>query len=316
MAKGPFIFGQVRLNQAGRIDEALSCLHCGDALRGLSPDTTCPGCGKPVADSVRGDLLRFQSPSWLTQISGGLLVVAVGIVLALACGSIRFAQLVAAAGHLPEGLVSVLGHIEQMPPTMWMLLYVLPTVVTGVGLWFVAARQPLDFAPEPPMTWRRAAQWLAAGAAGLAVLMFVADGLASGWGTVPGLRTRVRLPWMFTIHVIWVAAVLATHVYAASLARRAPDLRLTRGILRGAWITTLALTVIYLYMDFTPVVLSQYRVSHTLADEGLPGIYNALVFTGYAAYLLVLPAAGWTLALIVGLLVRIRQASARYRPRR
>lgn len=311
MAKGPFIFGQVRVNHAGRIDEQVSCLHCGDALKGVAPDTVCPGCGKPVADSVRGDLLWLHSPAWLSRIGLGLMLVGLGVLLGLLFGGFRFLQLAAAAEHLPKFLMPLLDRLEALPPTLRMLIYVLPTVTAGLGLWFVTARQPMNFDPEPLVTWRRAAQWLAALAAGLAVLLFVIDGLASGWGTVPGLRTRVRLPWMFLIHLTWIASVMAAHVHTADLAGRVPDSRLARNIQIGAWFSVPALTFLYLYMDFTPLVLTQYRVSHTLADEGLPVVYHVLVICGYVAHLLILPAAGWTLMLIVRMLIRIRQATSR-----
>jgi hypothetical protein len=49
----------------------LPCVSCGYNLRGLDPSGRCPECATPIADSMRGDLLRFSNPEWLRKVRWG-----------------------------------------------------------------------------------------------------------------------------------------------------------------------------------------------------------------------------------------------------
>ncbi len=300
MADGPFIFGQVRLDDDGLIDESIACLHCGFDLRGQTPDADCPHCRKPIDDSIRGDLLRFQSPAWLNMISLGLLIVVVGVVVALGVGLTKLL------------IWSEVISFNAIPGMVWVALMQLPIVVTAGGLWLVASRQPLDFGEEPPWSVRRLAQWAAATAAGLAILMFLAQGFTSKWGLIHGLRTMVRLPWQFIIHVAWLVAVAAGFYLAGSLAQRSPDLRLARLMRWAAIGVTAALALVYLHMVLTPVIEVKFRPAHTLSDDELVGVYRTLFYFGYALSILTVPFALGTIVLAVWLLRRVRAAAQRY----
>jgi Zn finger protein HypA/HybF involved in hydrogenase expression len=63
-----------------RVQSDVACLKCGYNLRTLELDGKCPECGSPVADSVRGDLLEFADPAWVSGLaSGATLLLAAGV---------------------------------------------------------------------------------------------------------------------------------------------------------------------------------------------------------------------------------------------
>lgn len=300
MAAGPVIFGEVRLDDDGRIDEAVACLHCGRELGGEFPDGECPGCKKPVEDSIRSDLLRFQSPTWLNRLMLGVGIVMFGVGLATTLGIIK---MLAWWEVIPMNtLLSFWGYALQMSPI----------VVTAGGLWLATSRQPMDFTPEPLWSLRRIAQWSAAAAAALVILMVLADGLKSNWGAMQGLRMSVRLPWQSLIHLSWLFAAACGFQVTVQLAQRSPDARLARLMGWSSWVVILSLGAVYFFADMSPLIAFRYKPSNTLADEALPALYAAWIYTGYTVYLLALPAALWTCAMAGWLLRRIYAASRRY----
>jgi hypothetical protein len=300
MPAGPFIFGQVRLDDDGVIDEAIPCIHCGRELAGQSPEAACPGCGKAIDDSVRPDMLRFQSPSWLATLSLGTVVVFIGVLAAFVLGVVR---MLANWEYIP---------FDTFHTRLGYALMFMPTVLAAGGLVMVAWRQPLDFEPESLWSMRRLAQAAAGTTAALIVLMLLADGFKSKWGLIQGLRTSVKLPWQMLIHLCWLVAIASGFAVARELARRASDMRLARLLEWNAWGTVISLGLVYTHLNLAPVIGFAFRPSHTLADDEIAPIYYVLVYSGYAVNMLVIPFALITLALSVRLLLRIRGATRRY----
>jgi len=53
------------------LSEEIPCAFCGYNLRGLAADGRCPECGSRIADSLRGNLLEFSDPAWLSRLRFG-----------------------------------------------------------------------------------------------------------------------------------------------------------------------------------------------------------------------------------------------------
>lgn len=77
------------LDGGGHLDMDLPCVGCGYNLRGLSPQTTCPECGKAVGYATRLVKLGRRDPLYLRRIAVGLrwaITGMTGMIAASACG--------------------------------------------------------------------------------------------------------------------------------------------------------------------------------------------------------------------------------------
>jgi len=72
------------LNDEGRVAEDVPCLGCAYNLRGLKVTGDCPECGRAIADSLRGDRLRFADARWLRGVHRGLTCVIAAVILSFA----------------------------------------------------------------------------------------------------------------------------------------------------------------------------------------------------------------------------------------
>ena len=53
------------------LSEDRACIRCGYNLRGLVDEGNCPECGRPVSDSLRGDVLEHADPQGLDKLRFG-----------------------------------------------------------------------------------------------------------------------------------------------------------------------------------------------------------------------------------------------------
>ncbi|MFG0251970.1 MAG: hypothetical protein ACF8NJ_03755 [Phycisphaerales bacterium JB038] len=60
--------------------EDVFCRQCGYNLRGLTPEGKCPECGTPIERSLRGNLLVYSSPEYLTKLHQGVFLILAAIV--------------------------------------------------------------------------------------------------------------------------------------------------------------------------------------------------------------------------------------------
>lgn len=120
------------------------CVGCGYNLRGLRSDGACPECGKPVADSLRGDLLRFAAPEYLASLHRGVFLVVASIIaqiismMLIFIASVVGAALTAGGGG---GGAKVAGFLAVFP-TIGGGLSVLFTFVTLFGWWKLSEPDP------------------------------------------------------------------------------------------------------------------------------------------------------------------------------
>lgn len=97
------------------VPESALCRGCGYALSGLQVTDKCPECGRPVLESIRGDLLKFCDASYLKSLHRGVVLVETGLVMYLLATISAFGLAilgpVLGLGIAAGPIVSVLGLI-------------------------------------------------------------------------------------------------------------------------------------------------------------------------------------------------------------
>ncbi|MCH7596570.1 MAG: hypothetical protein IID35_08425 [Planctomycetes bacterium] len=127
---------------ASPIDVDILCVHCGYNLRGLTSDGRCPECGGAIADSMRGELLRFADVEWLTKLRLGV---------ALKLWAITLAVLLAMGGGVVTG-------VTGSPDAVWLIAVVTMFVSAALGLWgtwCITAPDPRLSLSEQSVTLRK-----------------------------------------------------------------------------------------------------------------------------------------------------------------
>ncbi|MDO8629812.1 MAG: hypothetical protein Q7R41_04905 [Phycisphaerales bacterium] len=208
------------------IDYDIACIFCGYNLRGLVPTGRCPECGSNIADSNRGDLLKFADPAWLDKIRFGTSLKLWNILLALLAG-------------LAGAILVLLAGLSAFIPLMGL-------AAGAVGLWatfLITTQEPRISLHEDPVTLRKVIRTCALAAfigsiiqqavtAGRGLAFGQVDKLVAGFGAVLGLAG--------------VVVMFGELVYFRRFALRIPDARLARStrILLWAMPISIGLVVI------------------------------------------------------------------------
>lgn len=124
-------------------DAETLCIDCGYSLRGLPVDGKCPECGKPVADSIRGELLINRSPEYVRKLTRGISLVLNGILLWFVLKILAGPALTIA---LPIFQYNA-GNFYVSPPLIDFALALAGFLVSGMifyGYWLFTARDPGD----------------------------------------------------------------------------------------------------------------------------------------------------------------------------
>jgi hypothetical protein len=224
------------------MNQALSghapCNACGYDLHGLPLDGTCPECGRLVADSLRGDALRFASPDYLATIRKGI-----DLYLAMAAAEI----LLAFASFPVASMVAKGAGVAQVENLLLMVGVVL-SLAGSVGFVQFTAPDPALIATEQPRNARRLAR--------VGMIMLIAAGVgrfvhhmlfggANMTGLFPGFGLPIARPSIFSLaeSLVTAAGFLLFFFgglrYAAWLFRRVPDLRGVRMCTLYMWLLPL-----------------------------------------------------------------------------
>jgi len=199
------------------ITEDVACRRCGYNLRTLAPNAKCPECGTPVADSLRGNLLRDADPEWVERLSLGAGLKLWNIALAI-------------LGGLAAGTLMSVG----LPPTVVVLF---GWVGGALGLWAtfaITTQEPRIALQEDPVTLRKS---LRVGT----VIAFVGgllsqSGMGAGSTVVQVVAGCLSLAGVF---VVW-----GELVYFRRFADRIPDEKLRRSTTLLMWIAPITFGLI------------------------------------------------------------------------
>lgn len=259
---------------ASPIDVDILCIHCGYNLRGLRSDGRCPECGGAIADSMRGELLRFADVEWLTRLRLGvalkLWAITLAVLLAMGGGVVAFVLRNAGAVMVITTIVGFAGSALGL----W-------------GTWCITAPDPRLSLSEQSVTLRKVIR--ACAVAGLA------GGVSQLGGTGVVAASEALSVVLIAVGGIGVlagwTASYAELFYLRRFVRRVPDPALAKSTTRLIWATLIfgGCAVVFLGVVFFVV--------------GFPGGFGGpgatTVTVPPSSVLIVLPCAGAVFALFL-----------------
>ena len=242
---------------ASPIDVDILCVHCGYNLRGLTSDGRCPECGGAIADSMRGELLRFADVEWLTKLRLGvaLKLWAVGLGILFGVGSVAIGFATGSTGA--EMALTVIATLGSAALGLW-------------GTWCITASDPRLSLSEQSVTLRKVIRACAVA------------GLASGVHEYSGAGV-VAASEALSVVLIAVGGIgslagfVATYAelfYLRRFVRRVPDPALAKSTTRLIWVVPIFVCCAVAFI----VVL--FLVSGSPAGLAGPGATTATVPPG------------------------------------
>lgn len=196
------------------ITHDVPCIHCGYNLRGLTPGGMCPECGNPIAESLRGDLLRYANSKWLRRVQWGLAIaifsVGIDIVLQFSAG----------------WLSSLYGPNRVVFSLIWFVR----ALIAFAAAMFITAREPRTSFQSSGVSLRQMIRTLA--------------GVQTILPTINHFTPEFpSLFWLFgfvTAMLIYIVKFVAELVFLRRLARRVPNKSLERSTTLLVWLAILA----------------------------------------------------------------------------
>jgi len=189
------------------------CIHCGYNLRGLIGGGMCPECGHAIAESLRGDLLRFANATWLRKVR-------LGIKMHLWALCLIFILGIAKSVTINAGL---------LPATIWQALYWFNFVLDTWGVFALTKQEPRQRLAEKATSIRYLLRRMIC----LSVVLEVFD-IASRF--VPNRLTDVCVVLEHLLYPLEFAFVL---LLLRQLAARIPDGRLYQSTGRLIFVGTI-----------------------------------------------------------------------------
>lgn len=199
----------------------VACVGCGYNLRGLSTAGQCPECALPVANSLRGRLLRHANPRYVRRLATGAAL--------LACSWL----IIVAIGIAPRILLPLLlraGRPATMSATFSTMSMVL-TILAALARLLAVAGAWLLTSPEPGQ----------AGGLRSFIRVTALVGLPA-WDVTVLTRFPMNVPlqmalWSLILLVegVWLAGAIAQFPYLRQLALRVPAPTLARQTRIAVW---------------------------------------------------------------------------------
>lgn len=225
------------------------CLACGYNLRGLTAADRCPECGRPVADSLRGNLLKYSNPNYVTWLYQGVILAQVAALANAVLIIFLFAgpMFAGAIGLKP---VFVKGLVEAIR---------IGAMVTGLaGWWLLSSPDPAYVGSNDGSTARKVVRVTVAIAAIAAVAPIVLGGTGAGaqWlrgGPLTAAMTLAVLAVLANL-VAWVVWFFAAMRYLRWLAPRIPDERVANRARRLTWLNPILYVVLFVACGLGPLV--------------------------------------------------------------
>lgn len=219
----------------GHLNDDRSCNKCGYNLRGLPLTGNCSECGTPVEFSLRGFLLRFASPEYLTLLKRGLGLIVAGILLKLITIIIAFAVgiTVGAIGQFVAALALVITAFDFVVSIM---------ILTGY--WMYTAPDPGYVGHELPSSARQVVRVTVIIQAAITGLLFAIQMIETlGVGAGRPLLGHIALALSVIALVSWAVQIFSAMRYTRWVASRIPDEKVVKQTRTYMWLLPLLFTV-------------------------------------------------------------------------
>jgi len=224
------------------------CRHCSYNLKGLPKAGLCPECGKAVAISLKGELLRYSPGAYLKSIDFGLVILlsALWLYVVLLIASIF---LHAFAAGTQQAILGILAEV----------LMLLSSVVFVIGYWKFTTPDPSMAGREGPVSARRIARIAACVQLGvkamalpftIAVLMMPPT-LGKAPLTPPEIAALIL---RFIETGVWAVLILSVLMYTRILAWRIPDEELAVRAKHFIWFLPVVFLVGSLFYFIGPII--------------------------------------------------------------
>lgn len=217
---------------SGTVHDNLLCISCGYDLRELELTGVCPECGTDIKRSLYSERLEAADPDWLSTISRGQRLLALGMLIAVLAAVLfvislaGFALLSTMYPRLPMAFERVY-RIVQLILTLAIPIGLL---MAAAGVFLVTTQQGRDRDRESMWSARHVARGSMYSAIILAVAAFSLPYLLLSAGAYP----LVNLTFSVVLLALVTSAIVAILKHLAAHVRRVPDHLLEVDLKRSA----------------------------------------------------------------------------------
>ena len=128
------------------LDHDRACIQCSYNLRGLPEGGVCPECGTPIFKTLRGHLLSYASPDYLSSLLSGTAFIIASLIAEFVCA---FLPIFATIAAIQMGLTQNAIH------SIIAILGLIPAALAIVGYWKFTRPDPGFVGSETPRAARR-----------------------------------------------------------------------------------------------------------------------------------------------------------------
>jgi len=257
-----------------RLTHALPCVSCGYDLRGLAIEGSCPECGTPIERSLRGDLLRFSDPRWVTAVAHGMGWLIFAVVLTILLGVV-FESLSATR----EAVLLITTHEAALSFAGEIII----DAVAMIGYWLVTTPDPRDGNQPARQRVRLCARWCQVAG--------IVGGLTASGITMTAVDDRIGMGVSFVANLVGLVGMFALLIYLRGIAIRIPNARLASHTTSIMWGYVASMGLMMLTMLFAVMLTTVGGVASAgFAVIGMVGCVagvGLLVFAIWGVVLLV-----------------------------
>ena len=268
---------------SGPLPPGLRCRRCTYDLAGLSVDGVCPECGKPIDESLRGDLLRDADVTYVRTLHRGVMMIQFGILGSLIATLSSMAYRFTFSPRIGQIAISDLLHIALL--AVHTFGGAAASVVAVIGwFWFTASDPGLseNERGQPLRRFLRVVALTTGAATVVTAVMRVSFGtMATAWhglmvNNPPSIVATALLD--VASMTAWIVQFFAGMAYLRWMAQRIPDEGLRNRAGRSMWVLPLWWTVGRLLCGLGPLIaivlyldmFSQIRVHLRAIMRGEP----------------------------------------------